>query len=206
MAFYQNIDLDWTTWKEVETKLTSNVYYLQNDLQYVPFVIDTINTIVYFSSINRDPSSVNQLSSGAAASKVIQDITFTANALGTAGNSITIQYVNDATGVGKEFVTVAGNAITVHIVSGQSTAQQVVTAAVAWSAYNSLINHSAAAAALISAVVSGASGKPQTTQGPTALTGGIATVTVISDWQTNFQGSAIQIGSFMDGVGAEVAL
>lgn len=209
MAYYQNVELDWTTWKAVETKLGGTDYYLQNDLQYVPFVVDVTNTFVYYTNVNRDPSASGPhaaLAAGAKASAVIQDITFTANAFGTGGNSITIQYTNDATAQGQEYVTVVGNAITVHIVSGVSTAFQVLTAAVNWNAYSGLpINKSAAAAALVSAVVSGNSGHPQTTQGPTSLTGGIATETVLADWTNNYLGSATLVASFANGIGEDVS-
>jgi len=208
MAYYQNIELDWTTWKAVEVKLAGTTYYLKNDLQYVPFVIDETNTILYYTNVNRDPSASGPyatLASGAKAHAVIQDITYTANLLGTTGNSISIQYTNDAIAVGQEFVTVVGNAITVHIVSGHSTAQQVLTAAIAWSAYNGLINHSQAAAQLVSAIVSGASGHAQTTQGPTSLSGGVASETVLADWTTNFLGSSTVVASFANGIGEDVS-
>lgn len=216
MSFIQNVELSWTDWKTLQAgvRSTDTVYYLQNDLQYVPFIVQADNSqndpeYIYYTNVNRDPSSVSgpyaALSSGAKASKVIQDITYAANAYGTGGNSITIQYTNDASAVGEEYVTVSGNAIVVHIVSGSSTAQQVLSAVVNWSAYNGLINHSQVAAQLISAIVTGSNGTAQTTQGPTALTGGVNTVTVLSDWETNYKSTATLASSFMNAVAEEIA-
>jgi len=215
MAYLQEIELDWNTFKVVKATLSAaTVYYLQNDLQFVPFIVEEGTSpiqaqSIYYTNINRDPKSISgpyaALTSGAKASAVIQDITYTATAYGVGGNSITIQYVNDATAQGKEYVTVVGNAITVHIVSGVSTAFEVQTAAVNWNAYSGLPTYqSAAAAALVSAVVTGNPGNPQTTQGPTALAGGTPPVTVISDWQTNYQSSAVLTTSFSNGVGLEL--
>lgn len=130
-----------------------------------------------------------------AAYKTIQDLTFTAKTAGSAGNDITIQYVdapaasktiqslvysavlpgaagNDiaiiyTTGAtaGAEVVTVTGKTISVQIDSGNSSATQVKTA----------IDNTPEAAALVSiAILSGQSATKQT--GPvttTYLTGGI---------------------------------
>lgn len=208
MAFIQNIELSYGVWKTLETSPAysgDTVYYLKTDLQYNPFFVDSLNYFVFYTNINRDPSASSQLLSGAQAHVTIQDITYTANAVGTAGNSITVTYVNDAPAVGQESVTVVGNAITVHIVSGVSTAQQVVTAVTAWSAYNGLINKSQASAELLSAVVSGSTGKGQTTQGPTSLASGAAPVTVLSDFTSTYLGTATLVGSFMDGFADDLA-
>lgn len=203
MAYIQNVELSYDVWKALEQSASysgDTVYYLDSGLQYNPFFVDSLNYFVFYTNINRDPSSKNQLLSGAKASKTIQDITYTANAVGTAGNSITIAYINDAVAVGQEYVTVAGNAISVHIVSGASTAQQVVTAVTAWSAYNGNINRSAASAELVSAVVSGSTGKAQVTVGATALLGGIAAVTVLADFTATYLGTATLVKSYMDGL------
>jgi len=85
-------------------------------------------------------------STGAFATLVANGITYTANIMGSAGNSITIALVAGGT-AGSEVVTVSGNAISVQIESAVSTRTQVKTA----------LDNSAAAAALISvSVVSGA--------------------------------------------------
>lgn len=213
MSYLQEIEIDWNTFKATHTTLSSaTLYYLQNDLQYVPFVVEEgtspiVAQSIYYVNVNRDPSSVSgpyaALAAGAQASVVIQDITYKANAYGV--SSITITYANDATAVGKEYVTVVGNAITVHIVSGSSTAQQVVTAVVGWNAYSGLSQYnSAASSALVSAVVTGNSGNPQIAVASTPLTGGVAVVTVLSDWETNYKGSATQVASFSIGVAKEL--
>lgn len=213
MAYLQEIELDWATFKVVHATLSAaTVYYLQNDLQWVPFIVEEGTSpiqaqSIYYTNINRDPKSLSgpyaALASGTKASAVIQDITYTATAYGS--SSVTVQYTNDATAQGKEYVTVAGNAITVHIVSGVSTAFQVQTAVVNWNAYSGLATYqSAAAAALVSAVVTGNPGNPQTTQGPTGLAGGTAAVTVATDWTTNYQGTAVLTTSFSNGVGLEL--
>lgn len=303
MAYIQNVELNWTEWKEIKSDLSASAYYLQNDLQYVPFVMDTTNSFIYFTGVNRDPSASGPyaaLSSGVKASAVIQDITYTSNVYGassitvtyddidaTATGTVTVidhtqlagavlsvngvaltegvqwsaatsnnatatslaaaistatvtthstggaigavitvtanaagipgNYISLATsnatdltisgnhltggvgGPGFESVSVSGQDITVHITSGVSTAQQVVTAVMGWSAYNSLNSYSAASAALVTAVVTGSSGNPQTTQGPTSLTGGTNAVTILADWTTNYLGSATLAASFMDG-------
>lgn len=202
MAYIQNIELSYDVWKALEQSAAyagDTVYYLKTDLQYNPFFVDSLNYFVFYTNINRDPSSTSQLLSGAQASKVIQDITYTANAVGTAGNSITVQYVNDAPAVGQESVTVSGNAIVVHIVSGASTAQQVVTAVTAWSAYNGRIATSSASSELVSAVVSGSTGKAQVTVGATALLGGTAAVTILADFTANYLSTATLVKSYMDG-------
>lgn len=102
------------------------------------------------------------------ASKVLQDLTYTALKGGEGGNAITIQYANTAT-AGAETVVVTGNAILVGIQSGTSTATQVRTAILA----------NAAAMLLLSTVtVSGTGSNPQTTVAATALLGGLY------DWNT----------------------
>jgi hypothetical protein len=202
---YPNIELDYPSWLEVRTDLATTTYYIAYGYEYIPFVIDTTNKIVYSTGVQRyAPASSNVLLSGTQASATIQDIFYQANAYGTSGNSITVQYVNDAMAVGQEYVTVLGTAITVHIVSGKSTAQQVVTAVVGWSAYNGLINNSQASAELVSAIVSGNPGNSQTTQGPTSLTGGIAVVTTLSDFEANVKGTATQVASIDQGIAASV--
>lgn len=220
MSYIQNAELDWTNWKTLQASAafgSSTVFYLQNDLQYVPFWVQTngspdLAEFVYYVNVNRDPSSVSgpyaALSSGVKASRDVESsITYTANSYGTGGNSITITYANDAVSVGKEFATVSGTAITVHIVSGSSTAQQVQAAVNGWNAYTGLSQYnSAASAELVSAVIdTGKEGTKQTTTGPLALTGGTAAVTVLADWTANFLGSATKVGSFMDGVAQQVS-
>lgn len=99
-----------------------------------------------------------------AASLIVQDLTYTAVAdLGSGGNSITIAYVAGGT-AGTEVVTVTGNAISVSIEDGVSTATQIRTK----------INASAAAVALVSCAISGTGSTVQVAATATALAGGIA--------------------------------
>jgi len=214
MAYLQEIEMDWNTFKVVHTTLSAaTVYYLKNDLQYVPFIVEEGTSpiqaqSIYFCGVNRDPKVASgpyaALTSGTLASAHIQNIVYTATAYGS--SSVTIAYVSDAPSVGKESVTVVGNAITVHIVTGSSTAQQVYAAIAAWNAYNGNATfNSQAAAYLVSAVIdAGKEGVAQVTVGPTALTGGTSAVTTLSDWETNFMGSATQVASFSVGVGLEL--
>lgn len=98
------------------------------------------------------------------ASLVVQDLTYTAKAAGTAGNSISITYANDGT-AGAETVGVASSAITVHMESGVSTATQIAAAILA----------SAPASALVSVAITGTAGTAQVTASTTSLAGGSAT-------------------------------
>ena len=80
------------------------------------------------------------------AQAVIQDLTYTAVATGSGGNSITIAYTTGGT-AGSEVVSVVGNAISVQIASGVSTAAQIAAA----------IAGNAPATALVTAAVTGVS-------------------------------------------------
>lgn len=82
---------------------------------------------------------------------VIQDLTYTAVAANTAGESVTVAYTTGAT-AGAEVVTVTGNAISIQIESGVSTATQVKTA----------FDAVAAAIALATCTISGTAGDAQT--------------------------------------------
>lgn len=88
---------------------------------------------------------------GFAAKRAIQDLTYTADAAGPGGTAITIAYTTGAT-AGSEVVTVMGNAISVQIESGVSTATQVKAA----------VDSSAPASALISVAITGTGGTAQT--------------------------------------------
>lgn len=134
-------------------------------------------------SMERMPVSMmgrfEQSDLGAFASQVSNGITYTADRMGSAGNSITIALVAGGT-AGSEVVTVSGNAISVSIQSGVSTRNQVKTA----------LDNSIAAAALISvSVASGATAA--TLQSATALSGGDDT-----DFDSNAVGfSLVQSGT-----------
>lgn len=95
------------------------------------------------------------------ASRVIQDITYTALVRGLAGNSITVAYTAGGT-AGAEVVTVTGTAISVQIQTGVSTATQVRAAVLA----------SVPAVALITPVITGTAGTAQVTAAAVALQNG----------------------------------
>jgi hypothetical protein len=214
MAYLQEIELNWNTFKSVKATLSSShLYYLQNDLQYVPFCISEGSSPIqaqslYYVNVNRDPKGgvsgpYATLTSGTLATATIQGITYTATAYGS--SSVTITYVADAPALGQESVTVAGNVITVHIHAG-TIAQQVLAAVAGWNAYNGNATfNSQASAYLVSAViVPGNDGLAQTAQGPTALTGGVAAVTVLSDFETTYKSGGTKVASFSIGVGTEL--
>lgn len=121
-------------------------------------------------------------SAAVAASVKIQDITYTADTAGTAGNSITIDYNTGGT-AGSEVVSVVSNAISIQIQDGVSTAAQIKTA----------IDAYPAAAALVNLVVdSGDTGDVQAVFGSAvSLTGGAAAV----------MGAGINVGTYEGVVG-----
>ncbi len=113
------------------------------------------------------------------ASLVTQGITLTADAYGSAGNSITIEFVDGAT-AGAEVVTVVGKAISVQIEDGVSTVTQVRTA----------INASVAAAALVDATGTSASAVAAAAAVP--LAGGVDGV--VSGYSIPGVSSVVQTG------------
>lgn len=213
MAYLQDVEIDWNTFKVVRTTLaTSTLYYLKNDLQYVPFLIQEstspmVGQSIYYCGVNRDPKAASgpyaALTSGTLASATIQGIKYTATSYGA--SSVTVAYVVDAPAVGQESVTVVGNAITVHIHAG-TIAQQVYAAVAAWNAYtgNATYNSQAAAYLVSAVILPGQEGLAQIVQAPTALAGGTAAVTNLTDWETNFMPGATQVASFSVGVGLEL--
>jgi hypothetical protein len=125
----------------------------------------------------------------AGSTRTIQDLTYTSVLVGTSGNLVTIAYTGSGT-AGAEVVTVTGNAISVKIQSGVSTATQVLAA----------INASAAATALVSAVISGTGSNAQTTVSATALTGGTATVMVVDSTPDSLRGEALYTNANQEGI------
>ena len=107
--------------------------------------------------------SAKTFDSGVAALLAVQDLTYTADLRGTAGNSITIAYTAGGT-AGAEVVTVVGTAISVQIESGVSTGTQVKTA----------VDASVAASALISVTVTGTGSNAQVTASVAPLATGAA--------------------------------
>lgn len=98
---------------------------------------------------------------GVAASLVIQDLTIAADSPGTAGNGVTIEYVDDGTG-GAETVTRSGLAFTVHMEDGVSTAQNIADALNAFISFTTNLN----------VTISGTASNTQVAQAATNLTGG----------------------------------
>jgi hypothetical protein len=96
-----------------------------------------------------------------AASLVLQDLTYTADNAGENGNDISIEYTGGAV-AGAEVVTVVGNAISVQIADGVSTATQIKTA----------VDASVAAATLVGVAVSGTGTNAQSITVATSLAGG----------------------------------
>lgn len=94
-----------------------------------------------------------------AATKVIQDLTYTSELFGLLGNAITVTYV----GGGALSVAVVGTAITVTLNTGVSTATLVRAAIIA----------STAASALVSVAVSGTGGTVQVAAAVVSLAGGL---------------------------------
>lgn len=99
-----------------------------------------------------------------AATIVIQDLTYTADTAGVAGNDISVTYTGGGT-AGAEVVSVSGSSISVQIQSAVSTATQIKTA----------VDASGAAAALVNVTVSGSGAAAQTTQAQTFLADGFDT-------------------------------
>jgi hypothetical protein len=84
------------------------------------------------------------------ATKVVQDITYTAVTSGSAGTEVSVAYVAGGT-AGAEVVTVTGSAISIQIEDGVSTATQV----------KAKFDASTAAVALASAAITGTAGTAQ---------------------------------------------
>lgn len=120
---------------------------------------------IILNLLSSDGLAVGQYVGGeeVIATKVVQDLTYSSELFGAAGNAITIAYTTGGV-AGSEVVSVVGNAVSVQIQSGVSTATQIRTAVLA----------SAPATALVDVVVSGTGSNTQTAPvAPTALTGGL---------------------------------
>lgn len=119
-----------------------------------------------------------------AATKKIQDILYTAIAAGTGGNSITVSYVDTNTG-GAASASASGNAITVSIEAGVTTAATIATAIAADSGAGG------SATLVTTAVDVGDETDPQVVTGsPINLENGVAATTQAGD---------VDVGDF-DGV------
>lgn len=144
-AFYANI-------KQKQTLSIALISVDSPSLGFAACLGDTTNGSAVISGMQK------------TASKVIQDLTYTAATPGIDGNDVSIAYTGGGT-AGSEVVTVVGDAISIQIQSGVSTATQVRTA----------FNLSAAAVALASVAVTGGGGAAQVIVASTFLVGGFDT-------------------------------
>lgn len=143
---------------------------------------------------------------GTASSKIIQDLTYTADAIGTAGNSITVVYVDPGANDQALSVGVVGTDITVNLATGPagaitSTASEIKTAVDAFGA----------AAALVDITVSGVGGNVQTAQVQTPLENGVnPAITSTADQVVTALGLVASVTALVDitggGVGVVTAL
>jgi trimeric autotransporter adhesin len=106
------------------------------------------------------PNDGNTTGIGTASTQIIQDLTYTAKANGTGGNSIDIAYATSALD-GFERVLVTGSSILVEIASGATTANDII----------SLIQGDTYSNSLVSVSLSG-SNNNQISQSTTSLAGG----------------------------------
>lgn len=113
------------------------------------------------------------------ATKVLQDLTFTAKIPGIQGNGVRIVYADTGT-AGAEAVEVLGATITVEMESTVSTAAQIRTA---------LLASEAAMSLLASVVISGTGSNAQTAVAATPLLGGANTPADGQGALTNSKGS-----------------
>lgn len=94
---------------------------------------------ILISSDFSDSDIQNLVTTAAVASSLkVQDVLFTAETPGIAGDSITITYVDDGT-AGAETVDVSGTDITVHMEDGASTAENIADAVNADDEANDLV-------------------------------------------------------------------
>lgn len=119
----------------------------------------TVTNARYAAGINVSMDNVTTFV-GSPSTLVFQDLTYTFLANGD-NNVFTLEYTPGAT-AGNEVVTVGGNAITIQIESGVSTANQIRTAALA-----------SALATAVNVTVSGTGSNAQVTAGPTNFGGGV---------------------------------
>jgi hypothetical protein len=123
----------------------------------------------YKGAYNPTTNTPKLADTSVAASKIIQDLTYTAVTAGNAGNDITIAYTDPGAPNQSIAVTVVGSAISVSLATDgdsliTSTATLIKTA----------VDNNVDAAALVSIVVSGTGSNVQTAQSATNLEGGLS--------------------------------
>lgn len=143
---------------------------------------------------------------GTAASKIIQDLTYTADEVGTGGNAISVTYVDPGANDQALSVGVVGSAITVNLATGPagaitSTATEIKTAVDAFGA----------AAALVNIAVSGVGANVQTAQVLTLLESGVnPAITSTADQVVTALGLVASVTALVDitggGAGVVTAL
>lgn len=116
----------------------------------------------YAVGLNINMNNVTNFA-GTHATLVVQDITYTINAVGTGGNSITVEYTNTVLAGNEVATLVGGQHIVVQIESGVSTATQVHAALLA---NVTLVSNA-------SFPITGVASNPQVTYAQTNLAGGI---------------------------------
>ena len=127
----------------------------------------TIQSIKYDANIpgvngNNIQIAYEDWTPGVQASKTLQALDYSADAFGTSGNAISIAYTTGGT-AGAEVVTVTGNAISIKIQSGVSTADQIRLA----------IGLHPTAPTLIDVSANGTGSETQIAMTATFLTGGV---------------------------------
>jgi len=50
---YPELNLSWAGWKAIQSGLSLTVYYIQEDVRYIPFLVDTTNKFTYRTDIDR---------------------------------------------------------------------------------------------------------------------------------------------------------
>jgi hypothetical protein len=118
----------------------------------------------------------------AKAERTIQNVKYQAQTAGTGGNSISVQYTTGASG-GAANVSVVGNAITVQIQSGVTTANTIISA----------VNAHGAAFALVQASLSGSNLAQTAPVAAGNLTGGAAAIGDAGNEVVTVVGTAITV-------------
>lgn len=147
------------------------------DLTFTAVAAGTGGNSITFQYINYTVAQQAQL--------IMQDILYQAFLPGASGNNVSIRYTSGGT-AGSEIVSVIGNAVTVQIQSGVSTANQIITA----------VHASSPAMALLAtvAVASGHSGSTaQVTQSATFLAGGANAIGAAGSEVVTVVGNAITV-------------
>ncbi len=121
----------------------------------------TITSARYAAGLNVTMDNVTPYA-GVNASVTIQDLTFEFNQPGSFNNSYTMEFTTGAT-AGSEVVTILGNAITIQIENGVSTATQVKAACDATPSFLSSVT----------TTITGTASNAQVADGPDSFAGGI---------------------------------